>query len=77
MVGKTVHVLQLLGWMPAHLLDFTFPYWAGMWFGLYATWEGLALQALAAVIVIGSYLLAEGMKKHSREHSRQTAPTQV
>lgn len=75
MVGKTVHVLQLLGWMPAHLLDFTFPYWAGMWFGLYATSEGLALQAVAGAVVIGSYLLAEGMKKHNREQAHQPAGT--
>lgn len=75
MVGKTVHVLQLLGWMPAHLFDFTFPYWAGMWFGLYATWEGLALQAVAGAVVIGSYLLAEGMKKHNREQAHQPAAT--
>jgi high-affinity iron transporter len=67
MVGKTVHVLQLLGWLPAHLIDgVVLPYWAGMWFGLYATWEGIAFQALAAAVVIGSYLLAEGIRKHQR-----------
>lgn len=77
MVGKTVHVLQLLGWMPAHLLGFNFPYWAGMWFGLYATWEGLLLQLVAAVIVIGSYFLAEGMKKQNRRQASQTAATRA
>lgn len=67
MVGKTIYVLQLLGWLPAHTMGFALPYWAGMWFGLYATWEGFALQCLAALIVIGSYLLAEGLKKQNRK----------
>lgn len=67
MVGKTTYVLQLLGWLPAHTMGFALPYWAGMWFGLYATWEGFALQCLAALIVIGSYLLAEGLKKQNRK----------
>lgn len=70
MVGKTTHVLQLLGWLPANLIGgLSLPYWAGMWFGLYATWQGLALQALAAIVVIGSYLLAESLKKHERRKS--------
>lgn len=74
MVGKTTHVLQLLGWMPAHIIDgAVLPYWTGMWFGLYATWEGIALQALAAVVVIGSYLLAEAMKKQERSKLLQQA----
>jgi high-affinity iron transporter len=71
MVGKTAHVLQLLGWLPAHLTGFSFPYWAGMWFGLYGTWEGLVFQALALVMVVGSYLLAEGMKKKDRTRVQQ------
>lgn len=67
MVGKTTHVFQLIGWLPATLLGgLTFPYWLGTWFGLYPTWEGLAFQLLAAVVVIGSYVLAEGLKKRQR-----------
>ncbi len=73
MVGKTTYVLQLLGWLPAHTMGITLPYWIGMWFGLYATWEGLVFQFLAALIVIGSYLLAEGMKKQNRKPSRAAA----
>jgi high-affinity iron transporter len=74
MVGKTAHVLQLLGWFPGHIIQGVhLPYWAGMWFGLYATWEGLVLQAAAAVLVIGSYLLAEGIKKQERSKAHQQA----
>ncbi|MBI5566027.1 MAG: FTR1 family protein [Chloroflexi bacterium] len=61
MVGNTVHVLQVVGWLPIHLIDgVTLPFWLGTWFGLYPTWEGIALQLAAAVFVIGSYMLAEG-----------------
>lgn len=70
MVGKTTYVLQLLGWLPAHTIGFTLPYWTGMWFGIYATWEGVIFQFLAALIVIGSYLLAEGLKKQNRKPTR-------
>lgn len=67
MVGHTAHSLQVVGWLPTHPLRFIeFPFWSGMWFGLYATWEGLLLQALAAVFVIGSYVLAEHLKGRSR-----------
>jgi high-affinity iron transporter len=33
-----------------------------MWFGLYATWEGIILQVAAGIFVIGSYFLAERRK---------------
>lgn len=60
MVGNTAHVLQLVGWMPIHpIRGLSFPYWAGLWFGVFPTWEGLGLQFAAAAFVIGSYVLAE------------------
>lgn len=67
MVGNTAHVLQVVGWLPTHPLRFAeFPYWAGLWFGFYATWEGLALQTVAGVFVTGSYFLAERLKERKR-----------
>jgi high-affinity iron transporter len=64
MVGNTVHVLQLVGWAPLHPIRWLIlPYWVGMWFGVYATWEGLIFQAAAAIFVIGSYVLAERLQK--------------
>jgi high-affinity iron transporter len=74
MVGNTIHVMQVVGWMsisPIRWLDL--PYWAGMWFGLYATWEGLGFQIGAAVFVIGSYLLAEHMQhRQAPQHQVNT-----
>jgi high-affinity iron transporter len=75
MVGNTVNVLQVVGWLPIHPLRWlTLPHWAGFWFGLYATWEGLLLQAAAAVFVIGSYFLAEHLNRREQHAAlaRQT-----
>ncbi len=66
MVGNTVHVMQLVGWMPLHPIQgVTLPYWSGLWFGLYPTWEGVGLQFAAAAFVIGSYFLAEAGRKRA------------
>jgi high-affinity iron transporter len=71
MVGSTVHVLQVVGWLPIHVLSgLDLPYWLGTWFGMYPTWEGLGLQFAAMVFVVGSYYLAEAMRV-SKIHSRQ------
>jgi high-affinity iron transporter len=79
MVGNTTHVLQIVGWMPLHpIRAVTLPYWSGLWFGVYATWEGLCLQAAAAVFVIGSYVLAEQMqKRRSTRHRQQNSVSVV
>lgn len=64
MVGNTVNVLQVVGWLPIHPIRWLeLPYWVGFWFGLYATWEGIGLQLAAAVFVIGSYVLAERLNR--------------
>jgi high-affinity iron transporter len=38
------------------------PYWAGLWFGVFPTWETLIAQVAAFVFVIGSYFLAQEVK---------------
>jgi high-affinity iron transporter len=69
MVGNTVNVFQAVNWLPTHPLGFVqFPDWLGLWFGLYATWEGILLQIAAGAFVIGSYFLAEHQQKQ-RSHS--------
>ncbi|MCU0492221.1 MAG: FTR1 family protein [Chloroflexaceae bacterium] len=74
MVGNTVHVMQVVGWMPLHPIRWLeLPYWSGFWFGLYATWEGIAFQASAATFVIGSYYLAEHMHKREQRVQSQAA----
>jgi FTR1 family protein len=58
MTGTTAHVMQGLGWLPSTPTSFSLPLWASRWLGLYATWEGIALQALALAAVLASYFLA-------------------
>jgi high-affinity iron transporter len=54
----------VVGWLPIHVIrGLDFPYWLGTWFGVYPTWEGLGLQLFAVAFVIGSYYLAEGLRK--------------
>jgi hypothetical protein len=67
LVGQTVQTLQKVGWVgvtPVEGLEL--PYWAGVWLGLYPTWQGLLAQAAALVFVIGSYLAAETLRKRRR-----------
>src|SRR5687767_10450185 len=71
-VGSTIHVIGGLD----------LPYWLGTWFGIYPTWEGVAVQFAAMVFVIGSYYLAEGMRRHklssiAREAVQSPPGTQI
>lgn len=71
MVGNTAHALQIVGWLSLHPIRMlTLPYWLGLWFGTYATWEGVSLQLMAAVFVIGSYFLAERQQKRALRRRR-------
>lgn len=64
MVGSTVYIMQVIGWLPIHIVQgLNLPYWLGTWFGTYPTWEGFAFQFTAAAFVFGSYYLAEGLRK--------------
>jgi high-affinity iron transporter len=63
MVGSTTHIMQVVGWLPIHVIQMDIPYWLGTWFGIYPTWEGVGLQIAALVFVVGSYYLAEGLRK--------------
>jgi high-affinity iron transporter len=74
MVGTTTHVLQVVGWLPISPIEgLVVPYWMGVWFGVYSTWQGLLLQVLALVFVIGSYYAAEF--KAGKIGSRAGAPS--
>ena len=67
MVGTTVQTLQVVGWVPVSPVEgLTLPYWAGLWLGLFPTWQGLVAQATALVLVLGSYVLAEQLRGRRR-----------
>ncbi len=67
MVGKTVQVFQVVGWLPVHPIPgLRLPYWAGAWFGVFPTWEGVAAQLGAVALVLGSYVGAEYLRRRKR-----------
>lgn len=68
MVGSTIHIMQSVRWMPVTpLTDLQFPYWVGLWFGVFPTWQTLVGQLGAAAFVIGSYYLAERARRRPAE----------
>lgn len=71
MVGKTVRTMQGVGWMSITPIDVELPFWAGLWFGVFPTVETAVAQLCAGVFVIGSYYLAERMR---RTRPRPAAP---
>jgi high-affinity iron transporter len=71
MVGQTTRTMQGTGWLPITPAPFDVPYWAGLWFGVFPTWETLVAQVAAFVFVIGSYFLAQEVKvKRSQRRVR-------
>jgi high-affinity iron transporter len=63
MVGESVQEMQLAGWLPTTSIGFGFPGFVGLWFAAFPTVEGLFAQAAAAALVIGSYFLAERVRR--------------
>jgi high-affinity iron transporter len=78
MVGQTARTMQGVGWLPITPIGGEPPYWLGVWFGVYPTWETLGAQLVAAVFVIGSYYVAQEMKvkRPSRRAQRREAAAQ-
>ena len=61
MVGEEAQEMQLAQWIsttPIPWLDNAVPGWMGMWFALFPNVEGIGLQLVAAILVVGSYLAA-------------------
>lgn len=61
MVGEQAQEMQLAHWIPTTTIPAlakAMPEWMGLWFGVLPTVETLVAQGLAAVIVIGSYFVA-------------------
>jgi high-affinity iron transporter len=62
MVGQTARTMQGVGWLPITPIGGEPPYWLGVWFGVYPSWETLGAQIVAAVFVIGSFFVAKELK---------------
>ncbi len=71
MVGEQGQEMQLAHWIPTTTIPWLenwIPDWMGMWFALFPTVETLAGQALAALVVIGSYFGASMLHRSAAEH---------
>ena len=74
MVGTTVQTMQKVGWIGVTPIEgLELPYWAGLWLGVYPTWQGVIAQCAAAAFVVGSYFGAEALRKRRRAR-RFTSP---
>ena len=61
MVGEQAQEMQAAHWLTITTIPFLadkIPAWMGLWFSIFPTVESLSAQALAAVAVLGSYLVA-------------------
>jgi high-affinity iron transporter len=68
MVGEQAQEMQLAHWLPTtsiHWLAVILPAWMGLWLSVFPTLETLAAQAIAAALVIGSYVVSRRMTAHA------------
>jgi high-affinity iron transporter len=71
-LGSTVRLFQTVGWLPVHPIPgLQIPSWAGLWLGLYPSWEGILIPPLALVYVGGAWLY---LKLTSGAGPEETAP---
>ena len=63
MVGESAQELQQAGWLKTTDVGIPLPEWVGMWFATFPTVEGLLAQGLAVLLVIGSYLSAQFVRR--------------
>jgi high-affinity iron transporter len=69
MVGEQVQEMQIAGWMSTTQLPSLarfLPGWTGLWFSTFPNVEGLLAQCFAAVLVLGSYVLAAKPKSNAK-----------
>jgi high-affinity iron transporter len=59
-VGEQVNEMQLAGWIGTSEITWLhIPDWMGTWFSLFNNWETFIGQALALLLVLGSYVAAQ------------------
>ena len=76
MVGEEAQEMQLAHWISRtdiNWLTNVIPAWMGMWFAVFPTYETMATQLLAAILVVGSYYGARQMLQRRRTDSRALA----
>jgi high-affinity iron transporter len=62
MVGESVQELQQAGWIATTPINVAIPGWMGLWFAVFPNVQTIVAQVVAAVLVVGSYFLAEELR---------------
>jgi high-affinity iron transporter len=62
MVGESVQELQQAGWIGTTPVDVAIPGWMGLWLAIFPNVQTIVAQVVAAVLVVGSYFLAEELR---------------
>ena len=74
MVGESVQELQQAGWIATTPIHVAIPGWMGMWFSIFPNVQTVVAQLAAAVLVLGSYFVAEELKvRRPRRRGRPIA----
>jgi high-affinity iron transporter len=69
MVGEQAQEMQLAHWLPTTpipVLERFLPGWMGLWFALFPTVETLAAQAIAGLLILGSYFIVNEQLRRAR-----------
>ncbi len=67
-LGSTVRLFQTVSWLPVHPVPgLHVPTWAGLWLGLYPSWEGLLIPPMALVYVVGAWLWMKWSSARSQQ----------
>jgi high-affinity iron transporter len=69
MVGEQAQEMQLAHWLPTTpipAVERFLPGWMGLWFALFPTAETLAAQAIAALLILGSYFVVNVQLRRAR-----------
>ncbi len=77
MVGEQAFEMQQAGWIRTttiHSLENVIPAWAGVWFSVFPTVQTLVAQAIAAIVVVGSYFAARLHSAKLREEEEMAFP---
>lgn len=83
MVGESVQEFQQAGWLGTTPIGFSFPGWMGLWLAVFPNVQTIVAQAVAALLVVGSYFLAEELRVRRPRRTggaaavRPTAPPTV
>ena len=73
MVGEEAQEMQLAHWIPTTALPrlaVLIPPWMGIWFSIFPTVETLAAQAVATLLVVGSYFASRVQRRFISRVSR-------